>query len=189
MSQKDLDSFDHLYEKWSEPVYKYLARLMGYDALTEDLYQETWVQALQNRKQLRDPEKFGSWLFSVARNLAFNEFRKKKRIGQVWLFSNFEDPDSSGGAALINIHPDTAPGPADHSINDERRKILTAALRELDPLSQEIFQLRYFEHFSLPEIARILKIPIGTVCTKAHRGLRKIRVELESRGIQDIGQI
>jgi RNA polymerase sigma-70 factor (ECF subfamily) len=52
-----------------------------------------------------------------------------------------------------------------------------------------MLQLRYFEGFSLAEIAQLLDVPLGTVCTKIHRSLKTIQDSLVAQGIRTMEEI
>lgn len=151
--------------------------------MADDLFQDTWAKALEHREQLRDEKLFSTWIFRIARNLAFNEMRKNRRKGQVWILSNLAAPDETEETDLFDRLAHPAPGPLDQTVTHQRREIMQAAIGELDLASQEMLQLRYFEGFSLAEIAQLLDVPLGTVCTKIHRGLKAIQDRLKVRGI------
>lgn len=175
--------FVELYEQWSAAVYRYLAHLAG-RASADDLFQETWAKALEHRDQLRDPQSFATWIFRIARNVAFNEMRKSRRKGQVWILSNLAHPDDEEGESLFDRLAHPGAGPLDETVTLQRREIMQRAIAELDLSSQEMLQLRYFEGLSLAEIAQLLDVPLGTVCTRIHRGLKTIQERLRTVGIR-----
>ena len=183
------------YEQWSGAVYRYLVHLIGSGGEADDLFQDTWARAFKLRHQLRDPKLFSVWIFRIARNLAFNEMRKSRRKGQVWILSNLS---SVGGRAMTQDENEENPldrfstgdaGPLDRTIDGQRREIIQEAVAQLDLASQEMLQLRYFEGFSLAEIAQFLNVPLGTVCTKIHRGLRMVQESLKRKGIRTLEEI
>lgn len=176
--------FVEFYEQWSAPVYRYLVHLVGRSGTADDLFQDTWAKALEHRDQLREPKAFATWIFRIARNLAFNEMRKSHRKGQVWILSNLATSDEEEGESLFDRLAHPGPNPLDQTMTRQRREIMQGAIAELDMASQEMLQLRYFEGFSLAEIAEFLDVPLGTVCTKIHRGLKAIQDRLKTRGIR-----
>ncbi len=179
------ECFDQMYGRWNRPLYRYLIHLIGNATIAEDLYQDAWVNAIEKIDQLQTMDRFGPWIFRIARNLAFNQMRKSKRRGQVWILSNLKArEDTEETEDLLSREPDRRPGPQDMAIQGEQRKVLEEAMGQLDFQSQEMLQLRYFEQMKLSEVAEILDIPIGTVCTKVHRSLKKIRLHLEQKGYQ-----
>ena len=185
----DQEIFQRLYEQWSAPVYRYVVHLVGQGQLAEDLFQDTWMKAIENHQQLRQPERFGPWIFRIARNLTFNQIRQRRRKAQVWILSNLCDHEEEGMEDLIGRQAGTLPDLLDVAIDTQRRFILQQALVELEPQTQEMLQLRYFEHLTLPEVATVLGVPLGTVCTKIHRALKTIRRTMEARGYRELGAI
>ena len=183
----DQEFFELLYEEWSEPVYRYLIHLIGRGGLAEDLFQDTWMKAIENHQQLRDHERFGPWLFRIARNLAFNQLRQHRRKGQVWILSNLTKHEDGEVEDLIGRQPGNLPDPRQSAIDEQRRSILQEVITDLEPQTQEMLQLRYFEHLTLPEVATVLGVPLGTVCTKIHRALKAIRGVMQARGFRELG--
>jgi RNA polymerase sigma-70 factor (ECF subfamily) len=177
------DAFDRLYARWSAVVYRYAVHLVGPGPPADDLFQETWMKAIEHQSQLRDPHRFRPWIMRIARNLAFNQARGSRRRGQVWILSNLGiGDDASPGSDPVSQCPDVAPDPREVAIDAERRRILQDLLAGLEPKVQEMLQLRYFESLTLAEVAEILGIPLGTVCTKTYRALRTIRDRMQRRG-------
>jgi RNA polymerase sigma-70 factor (ECF subfamily) len=177
------DAFERLYARWNPIVFRYLVHLVGPGPLADDLFQETWMKAIQHQEQLRDPKRFGPWILRIARNLAFNHSRQSRRRGQVWILSNLARAGEAADLSdPIEREPDRAPDPRDQAVRGERRRILQQALGELEPAEQEMLQLRYFEHLTLAEVAEVLRVPIGTVCTKTYRALKAIRVRMQAQG-------
>ena len=178
----EASEFDRLYARWSQPVYRYLVHLIGPGPAADDLYQETWMKAIERQDQLRDSARFGPWILRIARNLAFNQGRLGKRRAQVWAFSSLAGDGDEEKEDLIARRGDAKPGPREEAIRSERRKILDAALASLEPAVQEMLQLRYFENLTLAEVADVLEAPLGTVCSKVHRGLKTIRECMGTQG-------
>ena len=186
--------FEDYYEEWSDAVYRYLIHIVGSQAAAEDLFQETWLKAFENRSQLKRSERFGSWIFRIARNSALNFLRQRKNKMQVWILSNLpgrdgEEFEGQPGGDLIERQASDEASPRENAIQFQRREIIQQAIAELDLQSQEMLQLRYFEHLTLNEVAEVLNAPLGTVCTKVHRSLRAIRERLEQRGYCNIQEI
>jgi RNA polymerase sigma-70 factor, ECF subfamily len=183
-------AFEDLYEQWSDAVYRYLMYLVRSTPLAEDLFQETWIKALEHSGQLRKASSFRPWILRIARNLAFNRMRQRRNKVQVWAVSDLASPaEPEETEDLVESHPTSDPDPRERAIGAQRREIVGEAIAELDPATQEMLQLRYFEELTLPEIAEMLATPLGTVCTKVHRGLKAIRQRLKRRGFREIEEI
>ncbi len=137
-------------------------RLVADEATADDLVQETWVRVL--RSPPRHDRSIRAWLARVARNVALNWLRREKRHA-----------DRVHGAEL----PATPPSP-DELVDrmHERRRVIDAVLKLDEPWRATVL-LRFFEGLTPLEIARLHKIPPGTVRSRLHRGLEKVKRRLE----------
>lgn len=187
-------AFEEHYGEWSDPVYRYLIHLVGSPSAAEDLFQETWMKAFERRGQLRNADHFGPWVLRIARNVAFNSLRQRKKKVQVWILSNLasvggRDPQADPPEDLIDRQASATPSPRDEAVSAQRREIIQEAIAELDLPTQEMLQLRYFEGLTLAQVASVLEVPLGTVCTKVHRGLKAIRQRLNKKGYSSTEEI
>lgn len=182
-------TFEAQYDAWSESVYRYLVHLIGSPEAVEDLFQETWMKALEHRHTLADPGRFGPWILRIARNLAFNLTRQRRRKAHVWVLSDLAFADEPDADAVLDREASDAPGPRDRAIQAERRRIIRQAIGALDLQAQEMIQLRYFERLTLAEVAEVLGVPLGTVCTKVHRSLKAVRQRLRAQGYMELSEI
>jgi len=183
-------AFESLYAQWSEPVYRYLARLLGARPVVDDLFQDTWMKAIEHRGQLRDAERFGPWIFRIARNLAFNQRRRGRRRTQVYAVSSLSVAEGQEPESLIESDGEhEAPTPRDAAIDGQRRQLIEAIMEELTDDAREMIHLRYYEQLTLAEVAQVMDVPLGTVCTKVHRSLRTIRRRLERQGHRSLETI
>ena len=133
-------------------ILRYLMRLVGPE-FAEDVLQDTFVQALSHIDKLRDLHSPRAWLFSVARNLAINVFRKKKMV-----------TDSS----LDNLIYSTVQ-------QDPRIVPMRHAISELPDKHRETVLLRWYDGLSSEEISQVLNISIGTVRSRLHHSVAKLR--------------
>ncbi len=131
--------FTPLYQKYLLPVYKYVFSKV-FDALVaEDITSQTFMTALQSLPALRQPERFSSWLFSIAHNKTMDWFRQQKH--QVPLVQESEDKFIAG-----DVNP----------LSDEviwLRKIIG----DLDKTDQEILRLRFVANLTFSEAAGVMK--------------------------------
>lgn len=131
----------------------------------EDLTQETFYFAIKNFSQLRDRDKAKNWLFSILRNLFLKELEKsKKRIDIEF------DSVSNTISGKVDIEGDHLKAEVAHNLRE--------ALSKLDERLKRPIEMFYFERLSYKEIAKSLKLPIGTVMSRIARGKVYIRREL-----------
>ncbi|WP_310224777.1 sigma-70 family RNA polymerase sigma factor [Paenibacillus qinlingensis] len=124
------------------------------DAL--DAVQETVCRAFQNLKKLKQPEYFDTWLVRILLNACADEYRRKRKMaytGKESKGTGFED-------------------------TSDTRVSLRQAVDQLPPEQKEIIILKYYQQFTLSEVAALLECPEGTVKTRLHKALVKLRKTL-----------
>ena len=162
LSDKD---FDRLYTRLAGKLYSYLISLVRGRSHAEDLLQETFLAALADSNAVNRPD---GWWFRVARNKAFNHLRSRKRKREVI------------ASAADGLGTDSSDGPLALLMGSESTIHLGQALERLDPDKREALQLRYLAGLSSAETGEILGIPEGTVRSRCHHGLARLKESLQS---------
>ncbi len=132
----------------------------------EDLVQDTLVQALQSFHRFATGTNCRAWLVTILHHVRSNRRRTKLRLLTV------EDPDDR----IAETVPFVPPVPQHLTDVD-----IVAALRGIPEAYQDIILLSDVEELTYKEIAAALKIPIGTVMSRLHRGRTVLRRHLASR--------
>jgi RNA polymerase sigma-70 factor, ECF subfamily len=154
------------------------ARLILRDPeLAHDAVQEALIKAWRDVPGLRDPDRFDAWLYrlTVHSCLAIAR-RRRRRVVEVEI-----------GPAEIGDGRDFASTIAD-------RDLLDRALRQLDPERRALVVMHIYVGLPLPEVAGILRIPLGTAKSRLNRSLAKLRVAMDptadtERARQEGGQL
>lgn len=148
------------------PLFGYLYRLVNGDRqLAEDLVQETLLHVLQERRYVPD-RPFKPWLYTIATNLTRDYFksaavRRRRPTG---------DEDQA-----LQYLTDRAPGPEERALAAEQGSEVQAAFTELAEEYRVVVLLRFYQGFSLQEIADTLQIPLGTVKSRLSVAVRRLR--------------
>jgi len=164
--QYDARALAELYDRYAEPIYRYLYRFVGDAAQAEDLTSEVFLKLLQVQDTPRAPhERLPGWLYGVAHNLATDWFRSHSR-----------NPAMSLAEDLV------AGGDLPSTILEKRQtqKQLRAALRRLTTDQQRVILLRFGEGFKVGEVARLLGKSEGAVKILQHRAVQRLRKLMES---------
>ena len=163
----DLDALAALIERYQGRLYRYLVRLLREPATAEDLFQQTWVRVAERIKSYDTKRSFENWLFTIARNLAFDHLRRYRP-------ESLDEPLPSGESRLEMLAAE-GPGAAESIMAQERSAQLAAALELLPVVYREVLSLRFEEDLKLEEIADLLQIPLSTVKSRLRRALEDMR--------------
>src|SRR5919202_1917813 len=131
----------------------------------EDLTQETFVRAYRHLGALREEEKFSTWLFSIAKNVAREHLRSAERRT-----SKVELDDES----VLELR-DERPTPAGALLDKELNSVVRRALAGLDEDKRTVFALKVFQQRSYEEIAEITGFSLPKVKTDLHRARAEMR--------------
>lgn len=171
---EDEQAFSLLVKKYLKPIYNFLNQLIFDKSVLDDLTQETFIKVWKNIHRFDQNKKFKTWLFTIAKNTAYDYMKKKKTIP----FSIFLNEE--GESALENV-PDNQILPDKLLESEDVQKNFAEKIEGLALDFQIILKLRYKEDFSLQEIADILNIPYNTVKSRHQRALATLRKELLSQ--------
>lgn len=159
------EAFEQLVRRHQQPLLNFFLR-SGVDWDAEDLVQQTFIRLYGYRQRYRPRAKFTTFLYLLARQVRIDELRRRRR--QKRLREQAREQAELAAAA--------APAAADVGFSDE----LQQALGRLSPRHREVVVLGVLQELEYAEIARILKIPAGTVKSRMFNGLRDLRRYLES---------
>jgi RNA polymerase sigma factor (sigma-70 family) len=162
----DHAAFGELADRHAPRVSALAARLLGDAVEAEDLTQETLLQAYLGLDRLRDPERFASWVYGIALNLAKMRLRSR-RNGAV------PEVDEKRLAELVAADP----SPAEVV---EARELWSRVESVLPAEQRRAVLLHYVDGLSCEEIAALLDEPAGTVRVRLHRARARLRDRLSS---------
>jgi RNA polymerase sigma-70 factor (ECF subfamily) len=171
LRERDMELLADLVERCQHRLVRYLLYLIGRREYAEDLAQETWVRVLQRGSQYNGRQRFDPWLFAIARNLAIDYLRKKRKAVQTVSL-----PDDHDAVLLL---PSSGPSPFEAAARSQDAMRLAGRLQILAPLYREALLLRFQEDMSLPEIAQVVGAPVTTVSSRIYRGLATLRSAFE----------
>ncbi|MGZ8938905.1 MAG: RNA polymerase sigma factor [Limisphaerales bacterium] len=154
-------SFELIIEQTKDRLFSYLMQLVGNQHDAEDLTQEALVKAFRNIHTFDGRARFTTWLYTIAKNTAFSQMRKRRWHQPI---EDFAEVLTAEGSVF--------------SEGDEARSIWRLA-RQLKPAFFETLWLFYAEGFSLKETAAIMKTNPITVRVNLHRARSALRKKLE----------
>jgi RNA polymerase sigma-70 factor (ECF subfamily) len=164
----DSRALDTLYERYSRVVYGLALRILGEAELAEEVVQETFWRVWRRAGTFQSGRgQVASWLFGIAHNLSVDELRRQRSRPR----PVYDTEKSPVLRDLEDSRMDVAAG----ALEQERGRLIGAALQELTAEQREAIELAYFGGLSQSEIAERLHSPIGTIKTRIRLGLRKLR--------------
>jgi RNA polymerase sigma-70 factor (ECF subfamily) len=166
----DRAAFGELVRRTSRLVFARLYLETGDRHQTEDLVQETMLTAFRSLGQLTEAEKFRPWLLRIAQNTAINTIRRearKKRTPNPEILKLRQD-------AIIAVV-----GPAEQAEREELQEMVLKVLRELPEEYRLPVTLRYLVGADYDTIQTQMGITKGAVRGLLHRGLQRLRTELQ----------
>jgi len=171
----DAAAFQQIYEQHHRFVLKFLYGMVGEIGLAEELTQETFVRAFTSIGKMRSEAKLSTWLGGIAKNVASNSFRSRRRENRNLEIDSMPFNEISGA----NLSPDA------ELLNVELQDIIRDALAKLSVDKRLVFVLKILQHKSYEEIAEITDSSIPKLKTDLHRAKsemrRLIRPYLETR--------
>jgi RNA polymerase sigma factor (sigma-70 family) len=152
-------------------LHRYAYRLLGNKDDAEDAVQDALLAAFKHLNQFRGQAQLSTWLTAIVINCARMQLRKRSRHLHVSLDSRIGEEQEY---SLSDILVDCRPNPED----EYHKSWLNARLKEsaarLSPTLRRTFHLRYVDHLSVCETARVLGVPIGTVKAQTARARAKL---------------
>jgi len=177
----DPDALATLMARYQNRIYRYLLRLVRQPADADDLFQQTWLRVAKKIHSFDTSRNFEAWLFTLARNLAFDHLRRV-RPGSL---DEPVGPDSQEETKASQL-PSGDPGPFEQLLAHERAGRLAVALEHLPVRYREVLSLRFEEEMKLEEIATVLDAPLSTVKSRLHRSLHQLRGMLETGRMTEV---
>lgn len=158
-------AFEILIQNYRKQLFSYLLRLSGNRMLAEDLFQETLIKVWKGIKSYNDQNKFSSWLFSIAHNVAVDFMRTASmRNKHLQMEDTIEQKDENN--------------PHSRFVERETRELVMAAVSQLSEKQKQVFLLRQHSGMTFKEIAKEMDQPINTVLSHMHYAVLKIRKKL-----------
>jgi RNA polymerase sigma-70 factor (ECF subfamily) len=161
--QGDTIAYDLLVQQYQESVFRLAYLLLGDSDDAKDVAQETFIRAFRSLNRFDETRPFRPWLLQIAANLARNQHRAVSRYLAVL-------------QRMIWAHPDQFTPQAGSNMPEAESQALWQTVQQLNKPDREIIYLRYFLELSEAETAQTLGIAHGTVKSRLHRALGRLRL-------------
>ena len=163
--QGDMQAWEALVNAHQEAVFRLAYLILGDPDDAEDVTQEAFVRAYYSLARFDTQRQLRPWLMTITANLARN---RQRSLGRYWAaIQRWANQQPHPG-----VQPDKS---GDHLQSQE----LWAAVRQLGLDDQKVIYLRFFLEMSEAETAQSLGLPVGTVKSRQHRALARLRKQME----------
>jgi len=152
--QGEKEAFELIVELWQKPLLVFALRYLEQEIDAQDAVQETWISVIKGLNKLQNPSLFVSWLFRILTYKCIDRVRKKQ--AEEHLLKN------------ANIRPESS------EISNENES-LSQAIQELSDEHKILIMLRFGQGLQIGQIAAMLNIAEGTVKSRLHRALARLR--------------
>lgn len=158
----DEAAMGELFERYVDPIYRFVHIKTRNHVETEDLCQDVWVRVVRAIERY-EPQRggFPAWLFTIAGNAVKDYYRRSS--------SRPETPT----ADMLNLNsPSVEVSPEEAAERAEVSRELAKALSTLPTKQKQCVTLRFFDGLSLAETASVMGMTVGNVKVTQHRALR-----------------
>lgn len=162
-------------EEYGKAIYSFCRQLTCNGQEADDLYQDTFLKAMELSGKIDYSNNPKSYLLSIALRIWKNKKRKyawRRRIAETRSIAEGQDAEAD---MLL-----TAPSPEEHVVGKEEQAIVRQAVEKLPERLKIVVLLFYMEELSVKQIAAMLRIPTGTVLSRLHQARKELKEGLES---------
>ena len=161
-------ALEELYNRHAGTIKRMVYQLIQDEERVQDIVQEIFTRIWTKGAAQFTPSNFQGWLYVLTRRVTIDSLRKETRRPQI-VASDVENTLTNKGREGFQV--EDADGVAS-------KLDLMSALHHLAHDQQIVLKLVYFHGYTLSEVSGILHIPIGTVKTRLHVGLKRLRTSL-----------
>jgi RNA polymerase sigma-70 factor (ECF subfamily) len=168
----DENAYIELVNRYKDKLINFIFNYLGDLESSEDVVQETMIKLYQKKHYYKEIAKFSTWLYTIAKNLANTELRRRKQR-KTTLLSQFSKDDKTYEL------PSNDPEPGQEIQTDIVNKIIRNAVDQLSEKFKIVIVLRDIQGLSYEDISEIINVPIGTVKSRINRARLQLQVELK----------
>ena len=162
-ARSDPAAFGGLYDRYLQPVYRYLYSRLGNAHEAEDVTSQTFITAYEALPKYREQGQFAVWLFRIARSKMNDHFRRNRYEVELEAAERISAGEDALGAL----------------IHDEELRRLLSLIKNLNPEEQDLIRLRYVAELTFIEIADLLGKREDAVKKTLYRLLARLKSQME----------
>jgi len=168
----DEQAYVELVNRYRDRLMNFVFQFLGDMEQSEDVVQDTMLKLFEKKHYYREIAKFSTWIYTIARNLANTELRKRKRRKVTVLSQMTRDEREY---ELPAIQPETG----QEVQNEYAAKQIQVAIHALPEHFKTVIILRDIQELSYDDISSIVGVPLGTVKSRINRARLQLQADLQ----------
>ena len=168
----DEQAYVELVNRYRDRLMNFVFQFLGDMEQSEDVVQDTMLKLFEKKHYYREIAKFSTWIYTIARNLANTELRKRKRRKVTVLSQMTRDEREY---ELPAIQPETG----QEIQNEYAAKRIQIAIHALPEHFKTVIILRDIQELSYDDISSIVGVPLGTVKSRINRARLQLQTDLK----------
>jgi RNA polymerase sigma factor (sigma-70 family) len=167
-------AFGELYERYGRRIVSYVFGMVGDHGRAEDITQEVFISALRRMRETERPIAFKPWIYEIARNACIDEFRRARRVREVPLAIDDDDPGEADRRLVSRTDSPDATFERRQKLDD-----LRGAFRGLSDNHHKLIVMRELEGLSYDEIGKRMGMTRPIVESTLFRARRRLNDEYQ----------
>ena len=169
----DENAYVELVNRYKDKLINFVFYFLKDEEQAEDIVQETFIRLYEKKHYYKQIAKFSTWIYTIARNLANTELRKKKRTKVMYLSqmnNQKKDYDLKSNDPELNTEIE----------NEFLMKEIHTAIDKLSENYKSVIILRDIQGLDYEQISTIVGVPLGTVKSRINRARLQLQVDLKN---------
>lgn len=171
----DVEAYGHFVRAYQRRVYGTALRLLRDGGEAECAAQDAFLKAYQALPGFRGGSSFETWITRIVINGCRDRLKRKRVVA----YFHQRAADAAESADPGDAAPSADPSPERLVLSKQIKAVLRSAIDELSPRQRIVFVLKHLEERSIPEIAQLLGVDVGTVKAHLFRAATRIRARLK----------
>ena len=168
----DERAYVELVNRYKDRLFNFIFPFFGDVEQSEDVVQDTMLRLYEKKHYYKEIAKFSTWIYTIARNLANTELRKRKRRKTTYLSQmSKEERQYDIPAIQDDVDQDLQ--------NEFMRNRINQAIDALPEHFKTVIILRDIQELSYDDISNIVEVPLGTIKSRINRARLQLQAELQ----------
>ena len=176
-------AFNTLVWRWQDRLYNFVLRYVGNREEARDLCQQIFIRVYRSLGDLRNPERFSTWIYQIALNTCRDQLRQRQRHPNLSL-DHFEEEHGQPHPSLEQVDAQSPPADA-QAHEQDLRDLLSRALQTIPEEQRVVVVMKEYQNLKFTEIAAVLEAPVNTVKSRLYYGLKGLRKIFAQWGISE----